>query len=455
MTAPAGVAYPTQTMYWALDERRPGITNVLLHADWRGPLDTDRLQWAFCRAIARHSALACSLRPREADATLDDGDPAALWTHLRADLVSNPAVEIETTAVPDRRAVRKPIDLSDPPALKVWVEEEHAERCRKVHLLTTHTIFDGWSLHLLARDVSHLYASGDADGAPGSDYLGVVRSQYDEWRSGGWNHHIGSVSDTLRDVPELRLPLMSGKLSIWPLTKGLRFGLAADDAAKLGRAARERRRTPFAMATACLATALHEVFGWEDVVATMVAANRQPSTRDVVGLFANAVFLRLPAGRPLHEQVDATWRSILTAIAKAHVPFPLLRAQSAEVRAALAAQPHLMVRQEDRAGGHLAKASRAAGAARPTPTPVLSAPLPSWPGRPSDPTAVEPAPPAFQFGHDTDLLFDCFFDGEQPSFSFTYRADLLDEETVRELVAAFRGACAAASGDGAGFRSGA
>ncbi len=442
MSEPKLVSYPTTTMYWALEQARPSVTNVLLQSTWNGPLDIARLAGAFTRLVACHSALRCALRPEDPDAAFEE-EPTALWTHLRPEPVDMPVLEVLEGSPPSGRAARTPFNFGRPPFLKVWVGEE-IDATRTVHLLATHTVFDGWSLHLLARDVTQLYAWGDDRDEPRSDYWGIVAAQYEDWAGGKWTRKAAAVAAVLDRLPVRELPRMRSELSVWPLTKAVRFGLGAAATAGIEDLARTRGCTPFAVASGLFAKAIGEVFGWEDLIATTVAANRQPATRDVIGLFANAVFLRLPARCSVNEAIDTTWREMLVSLSSSHIPFPLLRATVPAVRAALERQPRIMVRQQDRVGGHLGKASRFQGA-KAQDEPFLSAPALSEPVPPGDPTTIDSVQPAFQFGHDTDLLFDCYFEKSEPVFTLTYRADRLDVDSINDLTAAFRGACAAAA----------
>ena len=149
-----------QRRLWLLDRMQPGSSayNVPLAIRLRGPLSAAALAEALAELTARHETLRTFFDE-------EDGEPVqVIVPELCPDLP-----EIDLSALPAGRAeeeamrriredAARPFDLGRAPLLRSFQfrlrEDEHAVLLNAHHIVT-----DGWSLGILLRELSTLYAA--------------------------------------------------------------------------------------------------------------------------------------------------------------------------------------------------------------------------------------------------------------------------------------------------------
>ncbi|HVG31078.1 MAG TPA: amino acid adenylation domain-containing protein, partial [Pyrinomonadaceae bacterium] len=324
-----------QQRLWFIDQLEPGNTAYLLPMAVRlsGRLDAGALGRALGEVARRHESLRTSF-------VAEGGTPRqvvgeAVETELPLlDLRDLPEAEREARArlLADEDA-RRPFDLGRAPLLRASLlrlgEEEH------VLLLTMHHIVsDGWSLGVLVRELSALYAAY-AEGRPSP--LPELPVQYadfaawqTEWLQGEalerqlayWRQRLSdspSVVSLPADRPRPPVHSFRGARESMVLPQDL-----ADDLKALGQG---ERATLFMVLLAAFQTLLYRYTGQRDIsVGSPVANRNRGETENLIGFFVNMLVLRADlSGEPTFRELLSRVREVcLGAYAHQDVPFEKL-----------------------------------------------------------------------------------------------------------------------------------
>ncbi|MFE2107469.1 amino acid adenylation domain-containing protein [Kitasatospora sp. NPDC059463] len=424
---PPGAEVPLssgQERLWFMDQFAPGSTAWALAPArrLRGPLDRTALDAALADLIARHEALRMSF----------PADPEGTASVRIAEPGPCAAEFVDATDDPDPAAraarelgarVAQPFDLGAGPLLRALLvrtgPDEHV-----LALVMHHIVSDGWSLDLLHRELDALYARhahGTPDRLPD---LPVQFGDYARWQRERLAGEALSASrahwrEELRDVPALELPTDR------PRPPVLTFEGAATEfhwSPELGRGvaalARASNASGYMVLMAALQALLGRHAGQRDfAIGSAVAGRLHRELEGVVGLFVNMLPIRarLEGDPTFGELLRRVRGTTLDAYTHQEVPFEQMVAdldierdvsRSAVFQVSFAFQNY-----GDR------------GAA----------------GDPGSPGA----PSAESFGHEaattrTDLAFYLREKSDGGLYGLlTYRTDLFDAATVRQLVERF------------------
>ncbi len=199
-------------------------------------------------------------------------------------------------------------------------------------IITMHQIVaDGWSLGVLADELTALYDAFSAREASPLTPLQIQYADFANWQR-HWRSHPEVVAqlDYWREQLHEPLPpigLAKGKAK-QPIdafrTARRELALPADLAESAKRFGLQERCTLFMTLVAALKTLLHRYLGQDDLrVATVVANRNRPGTESVIGPLVNTVILRTnlggdPSPREVMRRVRAT---TLAAFAHQDLPF--------------------------------------------------------------------------------------------------------------------------------------
>ncbi|MFE4933441.1 condensation domain-containing protein, partial [Streptomyces sp. NPDC056647] len=213
-------------------------------------------------------------------------------------------------------------------------EDEHV-----LLVLVHHIVADGWSMPLLARDLTAAYARRSAGDAPDWAELPVQYADYTLWQQ----QTLGSETDpdsaiarqlahwkqALAGLPdELELPADRPRPDR-PRFEGGSVPIEVPAAlhARLLDLARATQASPFMVVQAALVTLLSRLSGAQDIaLGTPVAGRTDDAVEDLIGFFINTLVLRADlSGDPSFRELIGRVREFdLSAYAHQDVPFERL-----------------------------------------------------------------------------------------------------------------------------------
>ncbi len=406
-----------QQRLWFLDRMHPGSAayNLAAGLRLRGPLDAAALEGALAGLVRRHETLRTVFAAVDGEPVqvVRDAAPAAL---ARIDLGGMPeqAREDELRRLARAESLR-PFDLAAGPLLRATLVRlapgEHA-----LLLTMHHVVSDGWSMDLLVREVTGLYAAG-VEGRPAAlPALPVQYADFAVWQR-GWlrgevlERQLAWWRERLADVPPLlELPTDRPR----PTTQGERsdvrpFALSPEASRALRGLARREGATLFMALLAGWQALLGRWSGQDDVsVGSPIAGRTRAETEGLVGFFVNTLVLRTDlAGAPDFRALLARVReTTLGAYHHQDVPFERLVEELAPERT----QSHtplfqavLALRNPERAGEEVA-------------------------GVRMEPLGYGAEPAKF------DLTLALQDDGERVAGVFLYRTELWDAPTIDRMA---------------------
>ncbi|MFE8957403.1 amino acid adenylation domain-containing protein [Streptomyces iakyrus] len=324
-----------QRRLWFLNRfEGPGAGyNMPLSLRLTGPLDRTALAAAVRDVVARHETLRTGFGEDE------EGPYQRVTDAADADveLLVVPVTEDELDERLAREA-RHPFDLAAELPLRARLftlaDDDHV-----LLLLMHHIAADGWSIPLLARDLTRAYTARLDGGAPDWPALPVTYTDYTRWQ----RELLGDEDDgdsetaaqlaywtrTLRGLPE-ELPLPTDRpRPASPSYRGDRFEIPVPAGLhdRLHTLAQEHHASVFMVLQAALATLLYRMGGGSDIpVGSPVAGRTDEALDDLVGFFVNTLVLRTDvSGSPTFaELLDRVRDSVLSAYAHQDVPFERL-----------------------------------------------------------------------------------------------------------------------------------
>jgi len=293
------------------DRRYAGTTayNICRAIELRGHLDTKALAESLTVIVQRHSALRTTF---VSAGSVPLQRISATWP--------SPFRELDLTLHQDRydsvlrEEVRTPFDLASDlmlRALLVRLADEHHVLVLTIH----HIAFDGWSLGILFKELSHLYrafAQGVAPGLTGLpiQYADFAEAQHRRLRSGALDADLEYWRRQLTGAEPLRLPFdhPSALQTEW---RGSSFETHLDNrlVLQLEQLARRENATLFMVMLAAFQALLHRSTGQQDILVGVPVANRpQPEVDGLIGLFLKTVMARA------RVQPSSSFRQLLAVV---------------------------------------------------------------------------------------------------------------------------------------------
>jgi amino acid adenylation domain-containing protein len=309
-----------QQRLWFLEILRPGTPLYNLPQVWslRGPLSVSALAEALGEAVRRHESLRTIFTEEPLQVVLPKVDgPFPLEV---VDLPEDAAEELL------RSEAARPFDLRTGPLFRALLVRLGGEDHRLL-LAMHHIVSDGWSMDVLAHELSALYRGGSLPPLP---------IQYPEfavwqrlWLSGEvLERQLAWWRERLAGAPAaLELPTDFPRPAVASLRGGLERVSLGDLAAGLARVARGSNATVFMTVLAAFQALLQRYTGQDDLlVGAPVAGRDRGDLEGLVGFFVNLVPIRAElAGAPAFDRfLAATREAALSAFAHQDVPFERL-----------------------------------------------------------------------------------------------------------------------------------
>ncbi len=323
-----------QQRLWFLDQLEPGSPLYNIHTLLRlsGPLDITVLEKTLNEIVRRHEVLRTNFR-------LSDEQPVQvianeLGLKLKVlDIRRQPAAhrEIEVQRLTTEEA-RRPFDLADGPLLRACLiqvsDQEHV-----LSLTVHHIISDGWSIGVLAHEVTVLYRSFIAGQHSPLSELPIQYADFAVWQrqwlqTDAVTKQVDYWKRQLASLPLLKLPASKVQSGVPTYRGGVSYFLLDQNLAEdLKALSRREGVTLFMTLLAAFQILLHRHSKQEDIVIGTDVANRHPvETERLIGFFVNQLVLRTnlsnnPTFRDLVRRVqDVT----LEAYEHQDVPFDRL-----------------------------------------------------------------------------------------------------------------------------------
>ncbi|MET0400339.1 MAG: amino acid adenylation domain-containing protein, partial [Longimicrobiaceae bacterium] len=324
-----------QQRLWVVDRLEPGSAayNMAGALRLRGALDAAALRAALGELARRHETLRTTFADR-GGVPVQVIHPAAPVPLPLLDLRALPAGarEAEAERLAGAEALR-PFDLARGPLLRcslLRLDRDDHVLCLTLH----HAVGDGWSVDVLAGELSALYAAFVRGVEPRLPDLPIQYADFAVWQrewlrgdlldaqTGFWRERLAGAPPLL-ELPTDR-PRAAGQS---PRAGSHRFTLPADVSRGLRRLAREEGATLFMTLLAGWQALLGRYAGQDDVVVgSPVAGRTRVETEGLIGFFVNVLALRADlAGDPTwRELLGRTREAALGAYAHQDLPFERL-----------------------------------------------------------------------------------------------------------------------------------
>jgi amino acid adenylation domain-containing protein len=314
--APRVIEYPcsqSQLRFWIEEQLSPQNPALNVAVRWRleGELAHDVLEGAWQRLVHRHEPLRTAL------VAVDDQPRQRVVAHIPFAI---PIIDLRDLAASERDAeaerraqieARTPFDIARAPLIRVTRVILSAQT--SILLVTAHhTICDGWSMGILAREMGQICAALSAGVAPFLTEFGLRFGEFAQWEldqmaTGSLEAERAYMREMLRgykqfellpDFPRPRRLTSNGAIASVLLDRGLTDALAT--------LARANGCTLFMTALAALFTLFHRYSGETDIVlGTQVVGRDDEELEGLVGCFINTIALRADLSG------DPTFRSLL------------------------------------------------------------------------------------------------------------------------------------------------
>jgi amino acid adenylation domain-containing protein len=326
---------PAQERLWVLDQLQPGSAAYNLPAAFHctGPLDGEVLAAALGEVVLRHETLRTTFVATDLG-TLQAIAPPTPMPLARLDLRDLPAARRDGL-VRELLATEaaRPFDLRRGPLLRALLL--HLAKHEQVVLVNLHHIIaDAWSVVVLSRELTALYAAFAAGRPSPLPKLAVQYRDFARWQrawlEGGalatqlayWRRQLAGAPPLLALPADRPRPAVaSGRGAAEPLALGSALTVGARSLA------RTQGATPFMLLLAAFKALLLRYTGETDLVVGSPIANRGRSELEgLIGFFANTLVLRTDlAGDPSFGQLLARVREVaLGAYLHQDLPFERL-----------------------------------------------------------------------------------------------------------------------------------
>jgi amino acid adenylation domain-containing protein len=302
--------------------------NVPIAFRIRGPLDVDRLERSLRLLAERHAALRTVFPARGGRTTLEV-QPSDQLSFTRESLCHVPREQRDSdlTVLLCERA-RRPFALErDLPlrAFLVALDQEDAALLLSMHHIAT----DGWSVSILLRELSLIYAADGKD--VDLPELSLDYADHAQWER-EWSkteEHARALdywkSKLAGPLPVLDLPTDHARQAVRSARgRILAWRVPKEQAHALSALARREGVTDFMLLLAAYQVVLSRYTDSTDIpIGTPVANRLAAETEHVVGFFVNTIVIRSDlSGDPSFRQLLARVRKdVLEALARSEVPF--------------------------------------------------------------------------------------------------------------------------------------
>ena len=296
----------------------------------QGALDVAALRKALDRIVCRHEALRTVFRSEGERAAVQVIVPEAPFELLERDFSALGSEERERQLGREIRAeAGRSFDLSRGPLIRGRLLKQAADD-HVLLLRMHHIVSDGWSVGVLVKELSALYAAyrqGDSDPLPG---LAIQYADYALWQrqrleGGVLQEQLRYWEQSLRGAPELlRLPTDRARPAKASY-RGESVPVVLEESLSEGLRQLSQRQgtTLFMTLYSAFAVLLSRLSGQDEVVIGTPVANRpRVELEELIGFFVNTLALRCRVDGEMRvwELLQEVKRQTLGAYSHAEVP---------------------------------------------------------------------------------------------------------------------------------------
>ncbi len=298
-------SYPlsnAQARIWVLSRMEGGAAayNMPMALQLEGDLEERALEQAFRSVIARHESLrTCFVTDRglPRQKILPAGEVS--FELPGEDLTGTPSAE-DRARERIQEEFARPFDFASAPLLRARLFRMSEHRW-VLSLVVSHIVADGWSLHVLLRELAAFYAGGPRNPLSDLPALPIQYRDYSQWlaeRSAKdafaadrayWKEKLAEP------LPALQLPADAPRPATLGFTGAVeRFSLPRTAGLNIPQACAEHGVSPFLLLLSGVFGLLHRYTGEEDLIVGTPVANRdRMELENQIGLYLNTLAVRV------------------------------------------------------------------------------------------------------------------------------------------------------------------
>lgn len=321
-----------QERLWFMDQLTPTGTAYHMSASvtLEGVVDVGALEHSFTELIRRHETLRTRF-DQAGGRAVQRIDPPGPFRLRRVDL--SQLVEPHQSGAIKQWAgleAHRPFDLHDGPLLRVWLLRLRQTR-HLLQLTMHHIVSDGWSMTILLRDVSELYAACLEHRTAALPELPVQYADYAIWQRSClrgevlaqelsyWRGQLAGAPSLLSLPTDLPRPVVKSFRGA-----KLDFTLARELSDALRELGRSEGATLFMTLLAALKVLIARYSAQTDfVIGAPIAGRGRREVEDLIGFFVNTLPLRTDlSGNPSFRQLLCRVKEVvLGAFSHQDLPF--------------------------------------------------------------------------------------------------------------------------------------
>ena len=320
-----------QERFWFLEQLNQGVSpfHIPMGMVLKGKLNLSALQQSFQQLIQRHEVLRVSFLE-------DGGEPYVSVTAsvpFEIEQIDIQGVDKAEKERMLRAYMQRPFNLSVAPLMHVGLFKQ-AENDHVLMIVMHHLVSDGWSLGVLADELSQLYNGIVENTAVSLPTLPVQFIDYVHWLRGEeqtkrQEKDIEYWLETLKGMPPvLELPYDNLRPSKLTYEGGsVEFKIEADLYKKLKTLSQKEGVTLFVTLLSALQVLLYWHSQQQDfAIGTAVANRPRVEIEGLIGLFTNMLALRgqLKPDMSIRELMQQARQTTLDAMAHQELPFEKL-----------------------------------------------------------------------------------------------------------------------------------
>lgn len=323
-----------QQRFWVLDQLSPGEPCYNIAVRWRllGKLNPGLVERAFNQMLRRHEVLRTTFRSA-------DGQPMqVVWPEV---FIPVPVADVSHLSESERdkegeritvEDAKKKFDLAAPPLIRATLlrlkEDEHI-----VLVVVHHSVADGWSIGIMAKELGEFYQAMATNGTPDLPELPIQYADFSVWQQAWlkskalepqlayWKKKLTGLKplEVEPDFPRPAIRTSNGTIISTLLPRSLTNALK--------EFSNRQDVTLYTSALAAFKMLMWHCSGQTDIaVGTQVAGRNQVELENLVGCFINTLLLRteVTGDMPYTDLLHRVQNTVTGAIAHQEMPFEQL-----------------------------------------------------------------------------------------------------------------------------------